>query len=200
MNVQGRTKKDVLLEFRKSELLTAARTVFSRKGFHEATIDDIALEAGVAKGTVYLYFKSKHDIYLAALRDGVETLNEELRAVAAQEGPARDKLRKVIATKLAFLEEHRDFFQIFQSELGRVEATMNECKDLYIEQARIIELIIAEGMKEGTVLRLNARKAAFAVADLTKGIAIQRLLGWSTTRLNDEIEFIFGLLWRGIAK
>ena len=200
MHVLGRTKKDVLLEFRKSELLAAAKAVFSKKGFHDATIDDIAREAGVAKGTVYLYFKSKHEIYFGALRDGVEMLIQQMRTEAAQPGSAKEKLRNLIATKMAFFEEHRDFFQILQSEVGRVEATMSECKDLYFEQSRIIEKVLQEGVREGSLQKLNTKKTAFAVTDLTRGIAIQRLLGWSTTRLNDEIEFIFSLLWKGIAK
>ncbi len=199
-HAQTRTKKDVVLEFRKSELLAAARSVFSKKGFHDATIDDIAREAGVAKGTVYLYFESKQKIYLGALRDGIEMLNSEMHAEAAAPALVKDKLRKLIAAKLTFFEEHRDFFQIFQSELGRVEATMSECKDLYFEQAKIIEKVLQEGIKEGALQKLNARKTAFAITDLSRGIAIQRLLGWSTTRLNDEVEFMFGLLWKGIAK
>jgi len=62
MPVLGRTKKDVLSEFRKSELLTAARTVFGKKGFHDASIEEIAELAEVAKGTVYLYYRSKRDL------------------------------------------------------------------------------------------------------------------------------------------
>src|SRR5258706_3438705 len=112
-----KTRKDVLQEFRTSELLSAARRVFSRKGFHDATIDDIAHEAGVAKGTVYLYFKSKQDIYLDALRDGVETLIQEMLAAVTGPGAAEAKLRQLIAVKLAFFDKHREFFQIFQSEL-----------------------------------------------------------------------------------
>ena len=196
-----RTKKDVLQEFRKSELLSAARTVFSRDGFHDATIDDIAREAGVAKGTVYLYFKSKQEIYLAALRDGVELLNEEMRAEAAVPGPAADRLRRLLTAKITFFDKHRDFFQIFQNEMGnRVEKTMAECKDLYFEQARIVEEVLLDGIKEGSVQKINTRKTAFAVTDLTKGIVLQRVLGWSKTRLNDEVEFIFSLLWKGIGK
>ncbi len=93
-----------------------------------------------------------------------------------------------------------DFFQIIQSELGRLDTTMSECKDLYFDQARVIEEVLKEGIREGAVRTLNTRKAAFAVADLTKGIVIQRTLGWSRTRLKDEVEFIFNLLWKGIAK
>ncbi len=199
MPSHGRTKKDIVLEFRKSELLSAARTVFSRKGFHDATIDDIAQTAGVAKGTVYLYFKSKQAIYLAALRDGIEALIGEMRSEAAGAGTAQDKLRTLLATKITFFDDHRDFFQIVQSELGRVETTMSECQDLYFEQAKIIEKVLQDGIREGTVQKLNTKKTAFAITDLTRGIVIQRTLGWSRTRLKDEIEFIFNLLWKGIA-
>jgi AcrR family transcriptional regulator len=195
-----RTKKDVLQEFRKSELLSAARTVFSRKGFHDATIDGIAHEAGVAKGTVYLYFASKHEIYLAALRESVEFLNEQMRAEAAVPGSASERLHRLLTAKIAFFDKHRDFFQIFQTELGRVEKTMTECKDLYFEQARIVEKVLQDGIKEGSVQDINTKKTSFAITDLTRGIVIQRALGWSRTRLNDEVEFIFSVLWKGIGK
>jgi hypothetical protein len=71
MAIAGKTKKDVLLEFRTAEILDAARTVFAQRGFAGATIDAIALAAGVAKGTVYLYFESKRELFLASLREGV---------------------------------------------------------------------------------------------------------------------------------
>jgi TetR/AcrR family fatty acid metabolism transcriptional regulator len=199
--VVNRTKRQVVSEYRTSELLEAARTVFSKKGFHDATIDDVAHEAGVAKGTVYLYFKSKQEIYLSALRDGIELLIHEMRTEAAAAESAETKLRKLIATKIAYFDKHRDFFRIFQSELGRMEKTMAECKDLYFEQAQIIEEVLKQGIKEGALQKqVNTRKAAFAVTDLTRGVAIQRLFGWSKTRLDDEVEFIMCLLWRGIAK
>lgn len=200
MKPSRRTRKDVIQEYRRSELLAAARTVFSQKGFHGATIEDVANEAGVAKGTVYLYFDSKNAIYLAALRDGVELLNNEMRGKAAAPGPAEDRLRSLIAAKIAFFDANRDFFQILQSEAGRIENIVSQTRDLYFQQAGIIEGVILDGIKEGSVRDINAKKAAFAVADLTKGIAVQRLLGWSKTRLKDEIEFMFRLVWKGMAK
>ena len=54
-----KTKQQVVMEFRRQEILDAARTVFARKGFADGIVDDIAAEAGVAKGTIYLYFPSK---------------------------------------------------------------------------------------------------------------------------------------------
>src|ERR1043165_4940374 len=100
--MKNRTKQDVLQEFRTSELLHAARVVFSKRGFHDATIDEIARQAGVAKGTVYLYFKSKEAIYLGALRDGISTLIAEMRSKAEGDGTAEEKMRNLLAAKIGF--------------------------------------------------------------------------------------------------
>src|SRR5262245_43254562 len=112
MTTAVRTKKDVVTEFRTSAILEAARKVFAKEGFNDATVDDIAAEAGVAKGTVYLYYGSKREIYFAALKFGIErmyaALVEELKSVSTTE----DKLRALIAAKLAYFEENRDFFKI----------------------------------------------------------------------------------------
>jgi TetR/AcrR family fatty acid metabolism transcriptional regulator len=184
-------------------LLSAAQVVFAKRGFHATTIDDIAQEAGVAKGTVYLYFTSKQDIYLEALKFGIETLNAEMWAQAAAPGTCPERLRTLVLTKIAFSDEHRDFFRILISELGQMPmepAAVPLCRDLYYEQAKIIEKVLQDGIKEGTVRKVNVRKAAFVISDLIRGIAIQRVLGCSKTRLDDEVEFIFGLLWKGIQK
>ena len=71
MSVSIKTKKDVVTEFRTSGILEAARKTFAKKGFHDATVDDVAAAAGVAKGTVYLYYRSKQDVYLATLKFGI---------------------------------------------------------------------------------------------------------------------------------
>src|SRR5881396_2406230 len=133
-----RTKKDVVTEFRTAGILEAARKEFAKKGFSDATVDDIALAAGVAKGTVYLYYRSKREVYFAALKFGIEqmyaALVEELKEVSTP----KDKLRALISVKLAYFDENRDFFKIFYSELGNIcihpGAIDSEFKALYLEQ------------------------------------------------------------------
>ena len=88
-----RTKKDVVTEFRCSEILRAARSVFASKGYQAATVDDIAEFAGVAKGTIYCYFPSKFELFIGVLRGGMQEL-QELSATsmkAAQTAPAQAK-------------------------------------------------------------------------------------------------------------
>lgn len=203
MPVLGRTKKDVLSEFRKSELLTAARAVFGKKGFHDASIEEIAEMAEVAKGTVYLYYKSKKDLYLEALRFGIESLVKELKARADNPGSCLETLRVLTHTKIVFFEENRDFFRIYYSELGKLPAHpagISLVRDLYTEQAQVFEGVLREGIKRREVRSLHIEKTAFAIADLTRGVATQRLLGMSKTRLEDDVEFIVNVIWKGIAR
>jgi AcrR family transcriptional regulator len=203
MPVLGRTKKDVLSEFRRSELLLAARAVFGKKGFHDASIEEIAELAEVAKGTVYLYYKSKNDLYMEALRFGIESLNKELKLRADEPGGCLETLRAITQTKIVFFEENRDFFRIYFSELGRLPAHpagVALVRDLYTEQTKVFERVLREGIKRREVRNLDVEKTAFAISDLTRGIAMQRLLGMSKTRLDVDVEFILNVIWKGIAR
>src|SRR5215467_13851719 len=147
-----RTKKDVVTEFRTNGILEAARRVFAEKGFSDATVDDVAAAAGVAKGTVYLYYESKRDIYFAALKSGIEhmysLLDEELKKVSTPE----EKLRTLIGVKLAYFDDNRDFFKIYYSELGNIcihpSTIDNDFKRFYLEQAKVVESILKEGARK----------------------------------------------------
>ena len=203
MPVLGRTRKDVLSEFRRNELLLAARAVFGKKGFHDASIEEIAEMAEVAKGTVYLYYKSKNELYLEALRFGLESLNQELKQRAAEPGGCLETMRALTQTKIVFFEENRDFFRIYFFELGKLPthpAGVALVRDLYTEQASVLAQVLRKGIKRREVRTLDVEKTAFAIADLTRGIAMQRLLGMSKTRLDVDVEFILNLIWKGISR
>ena len=68
------TKDEVVSAYRRDQTLTVAHAVFASRGFRQATVGDIADAAGIAKGTLYLYFKSKDDIYWAAMNRGLDGL------------------------------------------------------------------------------------------------------------------------------
>jgi AcrR family transcriptional regulator len=203
MSTAVRTKKDVVTEFRTAGILEAARKIFAKKGFNDATVDDIANAAGVAKGTVYLYYRSKREVYFAALKFGIEqmyaALVEELKGVSTPE----DKLRALISVKLAYFDENRDFFKIFYSELGNIcihpGAIDSEFKALYLEQARLVESILKEGVRKKAVRNLRSEQAAFAISDIIRGVVTHRLLGWSKSKTSQDVDFIFDLIWKGIA-
>jgi TetR/AcrR family fatty acid metabolism transcriptional regulator len=204
MTTALKTKKDVVAEFRTAGILEAARKVFADRGFHEATVDDIAEAAGVAKGTVYLYYESKRDVYFAALKFGIaqmySSLLRELKKVCTPE----EKLRALIAAKLAYFDENRDFFKIYYSELGNIPSAHpggidKELKALYQEQARLVEAILKEGARKKVIRNLRTEQTAFAISDIIRGVVTHRILGWSKSKLNQDVDFIFDIIWKGIA-
>jgi len=202
MPVLGRTKKDVLKEFRTTELLEAARSVFARKGFYAATVDEIAAAAGVAKGTVYLYYRSKQEVYWAALEHGITELQDEIQTRQAEEKLPEDKVRAFIAIKIRYFEKNRDFFRIYFSELGsgftHPAQMPKRFEGMYRQQARMLEAALQEGIKNKTIRDIRADTAAVAISDLIRGIIVQRLLGWSKKDVESDINFVFDLVWRGI--
>jgi AcrR family transcriptional regulator len=193
----------VITEFRTTEILEAARKVFAEKGFHEATVDDIAGVAGLAKGTVYLYYRSKQDIYLAALKLGVARMSALMLEAVRCAATSEQKLRALIAAKLAYCDENRDFFKIYYSEIGRISmhpgAIDNECQALYFEQVRLVENILKEGTKSKALRHLRTHETAFVITDLIRGVATQRVLGWSKSKSSHDVDFIFDFIWKGIA-
>lgn len=203
MPVLGKTRKDVIKEFRTAELLEAARRLFAEQGFHATTVEDIAAAAGVAKGTVYLYYKSKHDVYWAALERGITELLHEIQTRLEAEAAPEDKVRAFIAIKIRYFEMNRDFFRIYFSELGSGFSHPTQMppqfEQMYLQQARILEAVLQQGIQDKAIREIRTDTAAVAISDLIRGIIVQRLLGWSTKDVESDIGFVFDLVWRGVA-
>src|SRR4030095_1382707 len=112
MSLTGKpTKSDVVSDFRRSQVLDAARTCFSRNGLTGTTMDGIARSAGVAKGTVYLYYKSKEDILRQVLDDDLGQFQNDMLPVISGPGAIQDRLRRFIISTLTFFDLKRDFFE-----------------------------------------------------------------------------------------
>jgi AcrR family transcriptional regulator len=203
MTTTVRTKKDVVTEFRTAGILEAARKIFANGGFSQATVDDIASAAGVAKGTVYLYYQSKREIYFAALKFGLEQMYAKLDEELKKASTPQEKLRTLIGVKLAYFDDNRDFFKIYYSELGNIcihPGTIDsEFKALYLEQAKVVESILKEGARKKVIGPVRTEQAAFAISDIIRGVVTQRVLGWSKSKISQDVDFIFDLIWKGIA-
>ena len=202
MPVLGKTKKDVLLEFRTSEILEAARVVFAQQGFNHSTMDDIADAAGVAKGTLYLYFPSKRDLFLATLREGVVALHERVRDEIAEARTSADRVRAFMAARLRYCAENRDFFRIYYTEFAslqiRAANAQPEFQDLYDEQAALLEQILRRGMLAGEVRELDTAKSAHLIYELTRAAIAKHVLQWPDEPIETTIDLVFNFAWRGL--
>ena len=202
MGLGGKSKQEVVSEFRCGEILDAARKVFATKGFSEATVEDIAAAAGIAKGTVYLYFSSKRDIYLAALKHGLLELQAGTNAAMQAVEGVRAKLQAFVRTRIEYAEVNRDFFKIYHSEFGnltKAATSDKEFEELYLQQARTLGLVLQTAVNDGEIRPIRTDFAAFIIYDMVRGVMTQRMLGWSTGGMEDDIGMLNDLVWKGIA-
>jgi AcrR family transcriptional regulator len=202
MAVAGKARKDVLLEFRTAEILAAARSVFAQKGFAAATIDNIALAAGIAKGTVYLYFPSKRDLFLACLRDGVLALHAESAAEIARARTPEAKLFAFISVRFHYFSRNREFFRIYYTEFSQlVTGSANsqpEFQDLYAQQASLLESVLHRGIESARLRSFDTARTARLIYDLIRAALAQHILHGAAESPDIPIQNLYDFVWKGI--
>jgi AcrR family transcriptional regulator len=193
-------KQQLVAKFRESEILAAARRVFARDGFEAALVDDIAAEAGIAKGTVYLYFKSKADIYTAALREDLEALAEIKRQrLAAAEG-LHNKLLAFVTAILEYCDERRDFFRIYLIESGKPACGQLHHKEISAhkaQQAQMVADLLTKAARTGEIRAVSPERVAILITDAIRGTVERRLLNAKNPPAADDARSLVDLLWNG---
>jgi Tetracyclin repressor-like, C-terminal domain len=115
-----------------------------------------------------------------------------------------DKIRKFINVKFRFFHENRDFFKIYFSEFGNAFchplASQKELRALYRIQVRFLERILDQGLKEKTFRNISTEAVASAIADLTRCVITRRVINSSKQKLEEDTQFVFDLIWKGISR
>lgn len=197
-----RVRKRDTAENRRAAILRAARTVFARRGFTNTMMDDIAEAAGVAKGTVYLYFTSKEQIFMEALLERARELEHVASEALAAAQNFRDKVRVFIEVRLRYLSEHQDFFRIYGAEFR------NMCMMRKPLDAEVHELIrkgeiqlaqaLAVAVAKGEIRAVDPEVAALTISDITRGLIDRRLLSSQVRPDFSDMDFALDLIYRGL--
>lgn len=153
--MEGMEKRELILQ--------AAARAFGTKGFHDSRVSEIAAEAGVAKGTVYLYFKDKETLLHEVLHFYYERYTKELHAQVDQYVGARDKLLGLIRFHLAQFPQMVKFHKMNMEQLTKFQRDPNSKDRMKGEQQRnlrFIEGILQLGIDEGVFRSFNVEHAA----------------------------------------
>lgn len=128
--------------------------MFARQGYHQSTIAEIAGEAGVADGTIYLYFKNKDDILVQFFSYKTKQVFERFRVEVDRVDTAIDKLRNLVRIHLEEFQRDRNMAIVYQTETHRIsrmaEDQIREMSKLYLD---IISEIVECGQEEGAIRR-----------------------------------------------
>src|SRR5271166_3797858 len=196
------SREEVLKELRVKELLDATRRVIGRHGFQGATIDRVAEEAHVAKGTVYLYFTNKDDLLFTAVIDGIRTMNDQAFALADPSIPPLDRLKRMVREVFRILESNQDFLKALILEPSFVnlkpdEPRAQELRRIFTAYLGVVAAIIREAIDAGQMRPVDANHAAFMLDELIIGSLRRRLLELTTGPLEADADAVLDLFFHG---
>ena len=133
-----------------SNIIKAAIKVFAKNGFYNSRVSEIAKEAQVADGTVYLYFKNKDDILISLFEEEMDKIINNMKEKVEKEDNPVDKIKRFAQIHLGMVRDNRNLAEVIQVELRQSSKFMREYKNRkFIEYLNIISRIVQEGKEQG---------------------------------------------------
>jgi TetR/AcrR family transcriptional regulator, fatty acid metabolism regulator protein len=184
---------------KKDAILRAAIDVFAERGYFNSQVADVAHAAGVAAGTVYLYFRSKDDLLVSIFERTMRECLAQGRASADATPDARERLRQFAQLHLAHLGRDRNLAVVFQVELRQTTKFMEQFSSTLLrDYLGLIREAIADGQRQG-VIRANLNPTA--TAKMFFGALDEMATNWILSRrrysLKAEAETVVDLFLNG---
>lgn len=135
----------------KKLIFESAIKIFSESGYRGATMDDIAANAGLAKGTLYYHFVSKEEIFNFIVEEGIQILQNQVMEIQKEDVDPISKLIKISRIQLSFLYGYTDFFKVVMSQLWGHEKRQDELREKIRNYIKEIEVDIKEAMNRNEI-------------------------------------------------
>ncbi len=209
MGIQERKERE--RERRRQQIIVAAKRVFSAKGFAKATMEDIATEAELSPGTIYLYFKNKDELYASLSLRILQYLNIRLEHVAQQKGLSTDERIKALKEAMFDVYNFDPLVAINMFHLQSSETLKNlspellaEIKQLSQSSLKVISEIFAAGIKDGVFIEKHPVALADVLWALFSGVVLweesKKIINGEKDYLKETLDVAFDIFGRGISK
>lgn len=203
MTVTGRRLREH--QMRRELILESAKTLFEEKGFDQTTVDEIAAVAELGKGTIYSYFKSKEEIFIAVLESGLEVLEKRMALAVEQETSAIAILYRLYDTFISYHQEKKGFIetlfvQVDQQLFLRLGGLVSGLKSKAEVWRDLIRSVLQKGIEQGEFKQFDAEKMSQIIIGMIIGIIVQHEMGQTDIDLVDYRSLVFQLTLDGLEK
>jgi AcrR family transcriptional regulator len=194
------TKESLVEEFRKDTILRAARHVIARRGLAGASMQAIADEAGVAKGTLYLYFRDRDELVDHTGSGIFEELLARVRIALDGERPLREGLRELVRTILEFFDANQELLRVLVATREPDEAACHRRRrrPQYEQYLALLSRHFAGAVGRGEMKPLDTARVALFFAEGMRGILKQRLEE-RNRKAAEDVEWIVEMMVSGVA-
>ena len=167
------TKKEIVAAFRTREILAGARKLLDQRGMEAITMEEIAAAAGVAKGTLYLYFQSKDNLIQALISQVGENILRDVESSLQTPGTPAEKLIRMVSVLLEYLDRERLLFPIYAREVlqGKQKSRAGfwwHIQEMEEKFGALVTSLFAEGIAAGQFIPANPRLLTFLLRGLIR--------------------------------
>ncbi|HVM95096.1 MAG TPA: TetR/AcrR family transcriptional regulator [Candidatus Acidoferrales bacterium] len=169
--MRGRKKTDAT----RQAIVKCAAEVFSEREFHEVLTDDIAERLGMGKGTIYRYFRSKEELYLAAIGDGLDGVHAAVKTVLETEAPLATTIEALVRTLIDYFWKRRDFFLLMHRLEPKLKPQQRtDWERQRLETVAMVQRRIERAGPRGGVNHVNTRLAVEALFGMIRSLCVYR--------------------------
>ena len=186
----------------KAKLVDVARQLFAKMGVENTTMNDIALASKKGRRTLYTYFKSKDEIYLAVVESELDILSDMMKRVAERDMSPDKKMLEMIYTRLDAVKEvvyrNGTLRAYFFRDIWRVEKVR---KSFDLREVEIIKGILDDGVKEGIFSMPDTDITALVLHHALKGLEVPYIRGIMGDNISQRIkrrDNVMNLIFNGI--
>jgi AcrR family transcriptional regulator len=192
---------DLWNEGKRQSIQQAVIRLMCREGLRSVTMERVAQETGIAKGTVYLHYRDKQELLDAVKESSLAPLTEKLHEILGSTASPERKLRAFVLRYLTYFDEKRDLFRIllYEREVTRVMGERYQT-DRYRNLIDGTARVIREGMRKRLFRSVDARHVAAMFIESTIALVNQRLLDESPRPVEDDAGLVVDIFLAGLTR
>jgi AcrR family transcriptional regulator len=204
-NSSRQAKKEVVAAFRTREILAAARRSMEGRGLDAVTMEEIAAAAGVAKGTIYLYFQSKDELIQALITQVGEHMLADIEAIVGGPGTPPEKIQRVASLLLDYLMRERPLFPAYARDLlrggkGAASGYWTRLQEMEERFVCLVTRLFAEGIESGLFISANPRLLTFMLRGLVRSVGYYQLVEGQEEAVKEALPILLTLLSSGLIR
>ena len=193
-------RKKMLEELTRKTILTSATSVFVEQGMQKFTMEKVAAHAGIAKGTLYLYYKNKGELLSAVVNYCFSPLEKEFEKVFNGQGNAVVKIETYVALAANYAEKNKNLFYDLRSTLyGSFAQKLTDQDSWFWRLVDIFARTFDEGVATKQLRPMNSKKMACYFVDSLCSLMVHRILSTTEASVEDDVRELLGLYLSGLA-
>ena len=157
----------------REKILTVASRMFGKYGFHKTTVDEIARTAHKAKGSVYYYFKSKEDLFLAVVLQEINVLKNGLTRIITDSQDATGMIRNYLVSRMILMKDAVNYHESLKADFSNDFSFLDDCREDFTRfEIDLMRAILERGVRENKFMIKDSQATAQVIILAVKAIEI----------------------------